>query len=75
MTALTFQQRRADFEEMLNHAARVMDYNRRLHETTPETPGGLWLVSLTKWPAYAASGCRLLPEAPPASPRASCPAP
>lgn len=39
MTALTFQQRRADFEEMLNHAARVMDYNRRL-QGNPEALGG-----------------------------------
>lgn len=54
MTALTFQQRRADFEEMLNHAARVMDYNRRLHETTPETPGG----SLARLADEVAGLCR-----------------
>lgn len=39
MTDLTFQQRRADFEDMLKRAVRVMDNTGRLQETTPETPG------------------------------------
>lgn len=39
MTDLTFQQRRADFEDMLKLAVGVMDNNRRLQEATPETPG------------------------------------
>lgn len=39
MTDLTFQQRRADFEDMLKLAVGVMDNTGRLQETTPETPG------------------------------------
>ena len=38
MTDLTFQQRRADFEDMLGRAVRVMDNTGRLQETTPKTP-------------------------------------
>ena len=54
MTALTFQQRRADFEEMLGRAVRVMDNTGRLQETTPETPGG----SLARLANEVAGLCR-----------------
>lgn len=54
MTDLTFQQRRADFEEMLGRAVRVMDNTGRLHETSPETPGG----SLARLADEVAGLCR-----------------
>lgn len=38
MTDLTFQRRRADFEDMLRRAVCIMDNNRKLQEATPETP-------------------------------------
>ena len=38
MTDLTFQQRRAAFEDMLGRAVRVMDNTGRLQETPPEDP-------------------------------------
>lgn len=40
MTDLTFQQRRADFEDMLGRAVRVVDNTGRLQGTPPEDPGG-----------------------------------
>ena len=54
MTDLTFQQRRADFEEMLGRAARVMDNTGRLQETTPEALGG----SLARLADEVAGLCR-----------------
>lgn len=39
MTDLTMEQRRADFEDMLKRAARVMDNTRKPKKATPETPG------------------------------------
>lgn len=54
MTDLTFQQRRADFEDMLGRAVRVMDNTGRLQETTPETPGG----SLARLADEVAGLCR-----------------
>lgn len=54
MTDLTFQQRRADFEDMLGRAVRVMDNTGRLHETTPEDPGG----SLARLADEVAGLCR-----------------
>lgn len=54
MTDLTFQQRRADFEDMLRRAVRVMDNTRRFQETTPETPG----ESLARLADEVASLCR-----------------
>lgn len=39
MTTPTMEQRRADFEDMLKRAIRVMDNTGRLQETTPETLG------------------------------------
>lgn len=39
MTTPTMEQRRADFEDMLKRAVRVMDNTGRLQETTPETLG------------------------------------
>ena len=65
MTALTFQQRRADFEEMLGRAVRVMDNTGRL-QGNPEALGG----SLARL-ADEVAGL----ESPPASPRSTCPAP
>ncbi len=55
MTDLTFQQRRADFEDMLKLAVGVMDNNRRLQEATPETPGGS-LARLANEVAVLSSG-------------------
>ena len=54
MTDLTFQQRRADFEEMLGRAVRVMDNTGRLQETTPEALGG----SLARLADEVAGLCR-----------------
>ena len=54
MTALTFQQRRADFEEMLGRAVRVMDNTGRLQGTPPEDPG--W--SLARLTVEVAGLCR-----------------
>lgn len=54
MTDLTFQQRRADFEDMLGRAVRVMDNTGRLQGTPPETPGG----SLARLADEVAGLCR-----------------
>ena len=54
MTALTFQRRRADFEEMLGRAVRVVDNTGRLQGTPPETPGG----SLARLADEVAGLCR-----------------
>ena len=53
MTALTFQQRRADFEEMLGRAVRVMDNTGRL-QGNPEALGG----SLARLADEVAGLCR-----------------
>lgn len=53
MTALTFQRRRADFEEMLGRAVRVMDNTGRL-QGNPEALGG----SLARLADEVAGLCR-----------------
>ena len=54
MTALTFQQRRADFEDILERAVRVIDNTRKPKKATPETPG----LSLARLADEAAGLCR-----------------
>ena len=54
MTDLTFQQRRAAFEDMLGRAVCVMDNTGRLQGTPPEAPG--W--SLARLTVEVAGLCR-----------------
>lgn len=54
MTDLTFQQRRAAFEDMLRRAVRVMDSTRKPKKATPEAPG----LSLARLADEVAGLCR-----------------